>query len=336
MSAFGFPPAAAPDREAFGVQLFFQPSRRPDRRTEILMQHLSLTIAATAAATLLAACAHVTPAPPEVRRITLGTTELAYVDSGRGTPVLLVHGAGSDWRSWEPLRPHWPSGFRHIAYSLRGHYPTDPAGAASTAAQHALDLREFIRSLGTGPVHAVGFSLGGRIVLEAALAEPTLFRSVVSSDPLIARPTQPQELASLTLMVQDFGKVVAAARTGDQATAVRQLVVFTTGEADGMDRLPTPRRERLVDNAAAVVAMATTQPSPPPTCDQLGLMKVPVLLLQGEHTRAGFRASNDRLMACLPPASRRELLPGVAHAWQDAAPEAAARAIQRFIQAQGG
>jgi pimeloyl-ACP methyl ester carboxylesterase len=254
-------------------------------------------------------------------------------EQGRGEAVVFVHGAAGDWRTWEPLRPHIATTHRFVAYSRRHHHPNpaDGGGAPYTVAQQADDLIAFVRALGGGPVHAVGASAGGRILAEAALKQPRLFKSLVLSEPLMARPVDPQALPSVLALMPEFGKVLAAARTGDTRQAAIQLVDFVYGDAGAWQRLPPEQQQRFLDNAGTFVPIAAAPPTPPLPCERLGSYAMPVLVMEGEQTRPAFRATNDGLMHCLPKGSRRAVVPNGPHTWYPVNAEAGARHILDFI-----
>jgi pimeloyl-ACP methyl ester carboxylesterase len=100
--------------------------------------------------------------------------ELHYVEQGTGEPLILLHGGQGDYRSWAPqmaaLSPH----FRVISYSRRYHYPNhNPLTATNHSAYaEAEDLAAVIRTLGLGPVHLVGTSIGAATALVLALQHP--------------------------------------------------------------------------------------------------------------------------------------------------------------------
>ena len=54
---------------------------------------------------------------------TINGTELAYIEQGRGQPVVLVHGGFGDYRDWELQMPAFATRFRTIAVSCRGAWP---------------------------------------------------------------------------------------------------------------------------------------------------------------------------------------------------------------------
>ncbi|KRA83690.1 alpha/beta fold hydrolase [Altererythrobacter sp. Root672] len=100
-------------------------------------------------------------------------------DSGENKPVLvLVHALGLDWRMWRDVIPHLTRAHRVIAYDLRGFGAAQTAAPAQGLSDYAVDLAELIQSLGTGPVHLAGLSLGGSIGLELALKHPELLSSL--------------------------------------------------------------------------------------------------------------------------------------------------------------
>jgi pimeloyl-ACP methyl ester carboxylesterase len=284
---------------------------------------------------VLAACGHVgVPSDaPRVERADIDGTTLAYVEQGRGEAVVFVHGAAGDWRTWEPLRPYFPPQYRFVSYSRRYHHPNpvDGGGAPYSAERHADDLIKFVRALGVGRVHGVGASAGGRVLTDAAVKQPDLFKSLTLSEPLITRPTSTEGLAHWTAGSQEFGKVAAAVRAGDARQATANLVDWVAAEPGAFDKLPAERRQRFLDNQHTVMLMVGAPPAAPPSCEQLRALPMPVLVMEGEHTRAGFRAMNERLMQCLRSGSQRVTVPGAPHVWYPVNPKSGAEHILRFI-----
>ena len=105
---------------------------------------------------------------PFGRRIDLddrGTTFVRTLDGPRGAPtLLLLHGwvasAGLNWyQSFEPLREH----FNIVAPDLRGHARGLKTRKIFRLADCADDCAATLEALGTGPVIAVGYSMGGPV-----------------------------------------------------------------------------------------------------------------------------------------------------------------------------
>jgi pimeloyl-ACP methyl ester carboxylesterase len=58
----------------------------------------------------------------------------------------------------------------------------DGTGNDFSFAQHADDVSAFIRQLALGPVHLLGHSRGGLVVIEVAKKHPDLIRTLILAD----------------------------------------------------------------------------------------------------------------------------------------------------------
>jgi pimeloyl-ACP methyl ester carboxylesterase len=103
-------------------------------------------------------------------------------DRPGATPsLLLVHGWGGDGEDWAPTLPFWR---RHVIVpDLRGHGRSPRPRTGYGARDFAADLARLLRTLGTGPVVAVGHSMGGQAVTALAVEHPDLVRELVVVDP---------------------------------------------------------------------------------------------------------------------------------------------------------
>lgn len=108
----------------------------------------------------------------------IGDIDVNFARKGHGQPVVFVHGLAEDHSSWLEVLKCLPEDMAVYAYDFRGHGKTTLGQAAGTAEQLGDDLISFSQKLGR-QVIAVGFSLGGVIVTEAALKAPDLFKKIV-------------------------------------------------------------------------------------------------------------------------------------------------------------
>ncbi|MEV6484008.1 alpha/beta hydrolase [Streptomyces sp. NPDC051576] len=113
-------------------------------------------------------------------RIRLFTTSLGSPD--RPT-LLLVHGWGGDGREWSPHAEALAEEFRVVVPDLRGHGRSEVPDEGNTPVEMADDLAALVETLATGPVVAVGHSMGVQVVNLLAVRHPQLVRSVVALDP---------------------------------------------------------------------------------------------------------------------------------------------------------
>ncbi len=66
---------------------------------------------------------HSWPLPEGVKTLEVGGYEMAYTECGSGPPIVLVHGAGQDFRFWGGQMKPLSLKYRAIAVSLRHYYP---------------------------------------------------------------------------------------------------------------------------------------------------------------------------------------------------------------------
>jgi pimeloyl-ACP methyl ester carboxylesterase len=94
--------------------------------------------------------------------------DLHFTANGTGKPLLLVHGIGSSGRAWRGLLPPLAEGREVICVDLPGHGRSVQASGGETFAGLVARLEAFIDAQGLDGADMVGFSLGGRLVLELA------------------------------------------------------------------------------------------------------------------------------------------------------------------------
>ena len=200
----------------------------------------------------------------------------------------MVHGFASSFeRNWR--EPGWvdvlqEEGHRVIGVDLLGHgdapKPTDPDAYRDIERGVEAALPE------DGPVDAVGFSLGGRLLLRVASRQPERFRRIA---------------------VGGVGNNIFSTSTSDDAAvAIEEGQVGETGhEALGA----FARFAQAPGNEPAALAACMRRPHEAIGPDDLAGVKVPVLVVIGDRDFAG---PADRLMAALPDA-KLVTLPGADH-----------------------
>nr|WP_253267440.1 alpha/beta hydrolase [Kutzneria buriramensis]WKX15278.1 alpha/beta hydrolase [Kutzneria buriramensis] len=120
------------------------------------------------------------PGPPFGRTTPLSTQALGPSDA---PALLLVHGWGGDGREWSAHAETLAGRFRVVVPDLRGHGRSPVPAEGNTPVVMADDLAALTGALGTGPVVAVGHSMGGQVVNLLAVRHPHAVRSVIALDP---------------------------------------------------------------------------------------------------------------------------------------------------------
>ncbi len=101
-----------------------------------------------------------------------------YEEVGSGPALLLIAGNGMDHTTFHEQVPRLSEHFRCITYDLRGIGRSDvPDGGYSTP-EMARDALALLSALGIDAAHVAGYSLGGAIGQEMAIAEPQRVRSL--------------------------------------------------------------------------------------------------------------------------------------------------------------
>lgn len=106
-------------------------------------------------------------------------TKFHYLEMGRGTPVILIHGSGGTAANWmaNGLGASLAKTNRVIAIDMRGHGQTvGPDGKRQRRTPNMdLDVLAFMDALGIRKAHIGGFSMGGSITSQLMARAPERF-----------------------------------------------------------------------------------------------------------------------------------------------------------------
>lgn len=91
-----------------------------------------------------------------------------HTRTGRGKPLLLVHGLGGTRHSWDPILPTLAEAREVIALDLPGHGQTPAEADSGTFDGLAQSLDHWLTAEGHLGIDVVGSSMGARLVLEMA------------------------------------------------------------------------------------------------------------------------------------------------------------------------
>ena len=88
--------------------------------------------------------------------------DMAYLEVGKGPPLVCVHGTLGDFRTWYAVLGPLSRKHRVIAVSLRHFFPErwDGVGDDYRMAQHVADMIAFIEQIEPRPLDLMGHSRG--------------------------------------------------------------------------------------------------------------------------------------------------------------------------------
>lgn len=250
---------------------------------------------------------------------------LQYVAQGdpKGPVVVLLHGAGDSWHSWELVLPHLPRTFRVYAVTLRGHGLSDHPTTGYARADFAADITSLLRKLDLREVTLVGHSLGSFVAQVVATSDTDgrLSRLVlIGSGPGRAPdPNTPSPVSSYFASVKDPIDYQFA-RDFQAGTAFTPLPpAFLETMIAEVQRVPAAMFHELAKGSAD-----------PQHVEKLARLKVKTLLLWGEKDSMFSKADQDSLLKIIP-GSRLIAYPDTGHALHWEYPERFAHDLSAFM-----
>lgn len=124
------------------------------------------------------------------RVITNNGYDIGYDEAGGGekTPIVFLHGVGSDKSVWRPQLEHFACERRAVAFDYPGYGESDPAPEGTTRDDHASAIISGMHELGIDRAHLCGLSLGGVIALAIDAADESRCASLVLADTFATHP----------------------------------------------------------------------------------------------------------------------------------------------------
>lgn len=272
------------------------------------------------------------PLPDGVKSIEVNGYDMAFQESGSGTPLVLVHGSLGDYRGWDTQLSEFAKKYHVIAVSLRHCYPEkwDGHGGDFSIEQHVSDVAALISKLNLGQVHLLGHSRGGAVALNVAKAHPELIRTLILADPsgletLLPDSPESRKLAAETKGLVDTLKANLAC--GDPEKAGREFTDSLSGPGTWA-KLPIEQRQWFFDNLGTVIG--DTGQRPQTTCEQISKFFFPVLLVNGERSPTRYVAMMAAMRGCKDIAAPI-VIPNAAHSMHRENPDAFNAAVLEFL-----
>jgi 2-succinyl-6-hydroxy-2,4-cyclohexadiene-1-carboxylate synthase len=251
------------------------------------------------------------------------------VEGGPGRRLVLLHGFTQGPGSWDQLVAGLERSYEIVRVTLPGH---GPAGSASAQARLPFEaaagaVADAVAEV-TGPEPAtwVGYSLGGRLALRVALDRPELVDSLA----LLGATAGIEEVDARAARVEIDERLAA----GLERKGVEQFIDGWLAQAlfsrlSRSDAGVEERRLGTVEGLASALRLLGTG-AQEPVWDRLGEIKVPVLLIAGEHD-SKFSALAFRMAAAIGENAGISFVPGAGHAAHLERPQSVATILNRFL-----
>lgn len=242
-----------------------------------------------------------------------------------GPVMVLLHGVGDSWHSWELVLPLLPAKYRVYAVTLRGHGLSDHPKSGYGRADFGGDISQFLAERDLRNVCLVGHSLGSFVAQEVAQndVEGRLSRLVlVGSGP--GGPRDPNVGSEIRNLFQSLRDPIpeAFARDFQAGTAFRPL--------------PPAFLETMIGEVLRVPAhvwneIGSDLGSTSPATERLQRIKTRTLLVWGDKDAMLSRADQEGLLAGIA-GSNLVVYPDTGHALHWEQPERFAKDLVAFLE----
>lgn len=248
---------------------------------------------------------------------------IGYLENGGGdeTPIIFLHGVGSDKSVWLPQLGHFGPDRRAVAFDYPG-YGESEFAIGATRDDYAAAVFAAMDSLGIEQAHVCGLSLGGVVAIAMHALARERCSSLIIADSFAVHPDgqaihDRSVAASGAMSMRELAESRTGLLLGSAATpALRAEVIDAMAMID-------PESYRL---GAAAVWLADQR-------DRAAAVDVPTLILVGEEDVVTPPALSEELQRLIP-GSRLERIAAAGHLTNAEQPQAFNRAIERFLSDQ--
>jgi 3-oxoadipate enol-lactonase len=257
------------------------------------------------------------------RIITSNGYDIGYEEAGGGdaTPIVFLHGVGSDKSVWRPQLVHFGATRRAVAFDYPGYGDSDPAPSGTTRDDYASAIISAMHELGIDRAHVCGLSLGGVVAIAMCHADERRCASLILADTFAVHP-EGRVIYERSMAASDNLRAMAEARVDvliaqPADPAVRTEVVETMARID-------PAAYRI---GAEAVWLADQR-------DRTGEIEVPTLVLCGTEDKVTPPRLSEEL-AKLISGAQLKLIDGAGHIGNLERPAELNRIVEEFLSRLG-
>lgn len=225
-------------------------------------------------------------------KVQLDTINMYYKVVGSRTPLILLHGGGSDSDSWNNQFYAFARQYRVVAPDSRAQGRTSDGDGPLTYHVMAEDTLKLMDYLAIDSAYLVGWSDGGVIGIDLAIHHPERVKALVAHGAHI-RPDG---------LTDAFTEWIRDPQTS--ADWVKE------GESLYRQRFPDTDPAYMLVIAEKLTTMWLTEPKF--TADELASIKAPTLILDGQREEI-IRAGHAKEITDAIPGAKLILIPGAGH-----------------------
>jgi 3-oxoadipate enol-lactonase len=236
--------------------------------------------------------------------------------SGAGTPLIFLHGVGSDKSVWRSQLGYFAVTRRTLAFDYTGYGESDFAEGA-TRDDFAAAILAAMDALQIEDAHVCGLSLGGVVAIAMHAAAPERCASLIIADSFAVHPDGRGI----------FDRSIAASHNGMRALAEARVAALLASEdmAVRNEVIETMARIDLAAYRIGAEAVWLAEQT-----ERAAAIRVPALVLVGDLDPVTPPALSEQLVQLIRGA-RLEVIPGASHLANLDRPAEFNRAIDDFL-----
>jgi len=264
-------------------------------------------------------------------QISVNGLDAHYRDEGTGVTVILGHSSTGSSGQWRQLMKRLSGRFRLVAPDHVGFGRTPAYSGSAPLMEQEIAIIEALLRLISQPVHFVGHSYGGTILVRTAVRRPDQVRSLTLIEPglfyLLAASGRASEHAEIKSVVD---RVIRYVGENNTAEAARGFIDYWVGPG-AYDAMDDRQREGVTAGMAKLQVEWPAAFVPyGATAEALSALQMPVQLIEGSRTTTAARAVIEILRVLCPRASYAKI-DGAGHMSPLTHTEAVNEVIDRFI-----
>ncbi len=248
---------------------------------------------------------------------------IAYERSGKGHPLVLIHGVGANLQSWDEVCRELEGSFDILRSDLRGHGQSGHIDSEYSIERFAADIIQVMDDAGVNKAHLVGFSLGGLIAQELARSHADRFERVVLLSAVAGRtPAEREKVVARLQMIRDDGMDAIVGAAHDRWFTEE----FARRHPDVIERrIAELKAVHVPSYLEAYRVFGLTE-----LVDRLSEIGQPTLVMTGEFDQ-GSNVRMAETMHRLIPNSELRILPGLKHSVLVEASELVSSHVREFL-----
>lgn len=268
--------------------------------------------------------------PPEA------PVRLYYEETGKGSPVLLIHGFGASIFTWRHIAPELAKTHRVIAVDLKGFGQSDkPFDSRYSVFDQAALLAQLIEDKDLHNLTLVGHSFGGGIALLLALEANERLKGRLARLVLLDSIAYPQNIPVFfrlldVPLVSHLG--VSMVPASFQTRVALRIAYFDDSkiDQDEVDTYAAPLKTAAGKHAIIYSARQIVPDGLAEISERYKTIELPTLILWCDHDRIVPFEVGLKLRRTLPNSTLR-LVEDCGHMPQEEQPESTLKLLQDFL-----